>query len=633
MKLTVMNLHRAPPESGNGDLDGRSPFQGDGYPAASDLTIETTLQNLRQHILNRILIVAILLGAIAYLTNLSLLVQTREWLVLGLYTLVFVGLVVVALQQDLPYNLRATALLLVMYAIGALALVNDGLYGSGRVYLITLPFIAALLMGLRGGIAGLVFSIGAVAATGILMSYGLIPAPGLRPGTGNGSLLSWLVAAANFALLVVTGVISLGVLVGGLEKSLGLQRSLYRQVERARSQLEDRVRLRTADLERRLVQIRTAAEISSSISQITDIDVLLSQVCELARQRFNLYYVGIFLVESSEQAGNAVEAGRANLLKPAYAILAAGSGEAGQRMVAEGHRLLVGGDSMIGWATANHRPRIALDTGQEATRFSNPYLPNTRSEMALPILAHSNTGEQVLGALTIQSEAEAAFDQDDVIVLQGIADSLASAIVNARLLASTRANLEEISALHRQYLERAWAQAVQEHGKLEYLWKKEGEDLRSAPAPSLHTLEVPIRLRDEIIGNLTLEFGDGRGEDAGAGRPLSSPASGEPGGATGTGMPDLDLIQPIVDAVINQAALALENARLLEETRIKADQERIAANISGRVWSSSNVDAILRASLEELGRSLGANQGAIQLWTQSRREPNAPDITPGYEEL
>jgi GAF domain-containing protein len=332
------------------------------------------------------------------------------------------------------------------------------------------------------------------------------------------------------------------------------------------------------------VQIHTAAEITRSIAKELDLARLLPTVCELIKSRFNLYYVGIFLIEpGSDQA-----------------VLRAGSGEAGQAMLAEGHRLQVGGDSMVGQATATRQARIALDVAKESSairlvRFANPHLPDTRSEMALPLISQ----QAVLGALSVQSEHESAFDEDDIVVLRGIADSLTSAIENARLFGQIQKNLEEISQLHSQYLRRSWMQIIASQGPQEHVFEAHSEGGRSAAgedAPAAgrpYTLQVPILLREQMIGSLTLESVHALGEKERA----------------------------LIEAVINQAALTLENARLLEETRKRADQEIIAANISSKIWSSSNMDTILRTTLEELGVSLEANEGSIELWPDQLTGP------------
>jgi len=178
---------------------------------------------------------------------------------------------------------------------------------------------------------------------------------------------------------------------------------------------------------RRAAQLATAAEVSAAASSILSLDELLPQTAELIRQRFDLYYVGIFLLD---------ETGR-------WAVLRAGTGEAGRQMLAAGHKLEVGGKSMIGWCTANARARIALDVGAEAIRFDNPLLPLTRSEMALPLISRG----RVIGAMTIQSDRPAAFTEEDITALQTMADQLATAIENARLFAETSQTLTETREL------------------------------------------------------------------------------------------------------------------------------------------------------------------------------------------
>ncbi len=179
----------------------------------------------------------------------------------------------------------------------------------------------------------------------------------------------------------------------------------------------DRERLVSA-LERRSTQLQTAAEVSKSASTILDPEELMSHAVNLIKERFGFYYVGIFLVDESGK----------------YAVLRAGTGEAGRKMIEQGHRLTVGGESMIGWSVANAKARIALDVGQEAIRFDNPLLPQTRSEMALPLISRG----RCIGGLTVQSTREAAFSESDIAVLQTMADQLAIAIDNARLYEAAR---------------------------------------------------------------------------------------------------------------------------------------------------------------------------------------------------
>ena len=178
-----------------------------------------------------------------------------------------------------------------------------------------------------------------------------------------------------------------------------------------------------AEFEHRNLLLRTAAEVSKSASVILDPHELIQETVDLIRERFGYYYVGIFLVDKEGQ----------------YAVLRAGTGDAGKRMLAEGHRLAVGGESMIGWSVANAQARIALDVGEEAVRFDNPHLPETRSEMALPLV----TQGKAIGALTVQSVEGAAFSEANIAVLQTMADQLANAIQNAYLYETAQTEIAE----------------------------------------------------------------------------------------------------------------------------------------------------------------------------------------------
>ncbi len=176
------------------------------------------------------------------------------------------------------------------------------------------------------------------------------------------------------------------------------------------------------DTQLRTVQLQTSAEISQAASSILNLEELLPQAVDLIAERFALYYAGIFLVDSERK----------------WAELKAGTGEAGRVQLAEKHRLAVGGKSMVGQCIATGEARIALDVGEEAVRFNNPHLPDTRTEMAIPLTTRGET----IGALTIQSIYPAAFSSEDIRVFQTMADQLANAIQNARLYASSQESAE-----------------------------------------------------------------------------------------------------------------------------------------------------------------------------------------------
>ena len=242
------------------------------------------------------------------------------------------------------------------------------------------------------------------------------------------------------------------------------------------------------EAEHRAIWSQTAAEVSRAAGTALEMEDLLQQVVDLVQTRFELYYAGLFLV--AQGASGDGESG-------SWAVLRVGTGEAGQQMVEQEHKLEIGGESMIGQCVATKRPRIAMDVGDEAVRFANPFLPDTRTELALPLISRG----QALGALTIQSQLPAAFSMDDIAVLQTMADQLAITIDNANLIELAHARAE------REQRVRAIADQIHRGPSAEII-------LQSALAEVNQMLGVSksvIRLGTQA--RLTAELGEHPGED------------------------------------------------------------------------------------------------------------------------
>ena len=213
---------------------------------------------------------------------------------------------------------------------------------------------------------------------------------------------------------------------------MGIARDITRlkEIEAEREQL-------LSTLEHHTAQLQTAAEVSSAATSILDPDELIQKVVELIGERFGLYYTGLFLVD--EQG--------------ASAVLQAGTGEAGQRLLKRQHHLQVGSHSMVGQCIARGEAQIAQDVSKADSFLRNPLLPETRSELALPLLSRG----KAIGALTIQSTAKAAFTDQDITILQTMAGQVANAIEVARLLKDTQDALEELQAIQRRYVRQSWS--------------------------------------------------------------------------------------------------------------------------------------------------------------------------------
>jgi GAF domain-containing protein len=348
-----------------------------------------------------------------------------------------------------------------------------------------------------------------------------------------------------------------------------------RELRTIQLSLEKRVQERTAELAQRAVQLQAAAQVARATTSVLDPDELLRQVADLVRERFDLYYVGLFLLDEAQR----------------QAVLRAGTGEAGRQMMAQGHKLAVGGDSMIGQCVVRNEARIALDVGQDAVRFNNPLLPNTRSELALPLRARG----QVLGAMTVQSYRAAAFDESSIAVLQTMADQVAAALDNARLFAQAQAALREIEATQRGLLARQWSDYVRRRAATGYTLTDAGmTPLSGAERPSAGgsapELTAPIVLRGQPIGAL---------------------------GFTGE-RPWTDEETLLAQAIGEQFALAAENLRLLEETQRRAAREQLAGEITAHMRASLDLERVLQTAAQEIGAKLGLHDIAIRLGTQER---------------
>jgi len=178
-------------------------------------------------------------------------------------------------------------------------------------------------------------------------------------------------------------------------------------------------------MHRRNIQMQLAVESASLISTIRDPQTLLQHTANIIKEKFNFYYVGIFLVDEDRE----------------FAVLRAGTGIAGERLLDEEHKLRIDLPSMISWCITHCQPRIAQQAQDDDIRFVNPHLPETRAEMSLPLVINGESR----GALTVQSTNPGAFLEEDIQVMVAVADQLAIALENSKLIKTVNQNLAEIS--------------------------------------------------------------------------------------------------------------------------------------------------------------------------------------------
>ena len=366
---------------------------------------------------------------------------------------------------------------------------------------------------------------------------------------------------------------------------------MARELQGLYASLGHQVAERTADLVRRTTQLEAAAEVAREAAAIRRVDDLLDRVVHLISERFSFYHAGIFLLDD----------------RGAYAVLQAASSEGGRRMVERGHRLRVGEQGIVGYVAAQGESRIALDVGRDAVFFDNPDLPLTRSEMGLPLAVRG----RVIGVLDVQSTQEAAFTSEDVALLQTLADQIALAIENARLLEESQRALAELESLYGREVRESWRE--QEAGRPS-AYHYTGTAIESLPASEVLEGEVvatrrptiieendgrrlvaPIRLRGEVLGSIALRQSPDQqtwSEDEVA----------------------------LMEEVSTQIGLALENARLLGESRLRAAREASTAEVVARVRETLDVDTVLRTAVREIKGTLGLSRVMVRLAPPPRDE-------------
>ena len=479
--------------------------------------------------------------------------------------------------------------LALIMAIAIIAVNTNGLRDISIVGLPLVLVIAALLLGKR--------AMWVVAPIAVITAF-VIAVLDLTSGrtitkVGIDDAIIIIVLLVGCSAIIQALINRLTETINKLQKNEKIQLEENRELNELRQSLEERVNQRTVELDtanqynlRRARQFEAISQVVKAISSIQDLDTLMPRITQVISEQFNTYHTGIFLLDNERE----------------FAVLRASNSIGGQKMLGRGHKLQVGQTGIVGFVTATGRARIALDVGTDAAYFDNPDLPDTRSEIALP-LRYSG---QIIGALDVQSLDANAFGQDDIEALTTLADQVAVTINNTLILEEARKSLNESQSAFGNFTRDSWKIMQPKSLGLGFQLKESvitpldqpltGKHIQEAVARGAtvisdkdnggSNLTIPIRLRGKTIGIINLRT---------AQQKLTSD--------------DAD----IAESVTERLSLAIETALLIQTTQHRADVERITSDISSRINSSTRFETILQTAAQELSRALGGSDVLVQI--------------------
>ena len=412
---------------------------------------------------------------------------------------------------------------------------------------------------------------------------------------------------------------------GILAKALN---SMTAQVRDAITTLEDRVQDRTRALE-------TSFEVGRRISTILDIQQLVVEVVSQVRDAFNYYHAHIYLIDTDD----------GDILR-----MVGGTGTAGQEMLASSHQLSLG-TGLVGRAATTNAPVLVPDVTQAADWLPNPLLPDTKAEIAVPI----TLGDKVLGVLDVQHNIVQGLDQEDAVLLSSIANQIAIALENARLLAQVQDTLAKTDEQARRLallneLSEAISRMELQEDIVDMLMQKAPE-MVEASRISLHLIDEadPTMLRVAGVSGLVADtdlneqipLADSPMAVALEQRQLVSGvfdtgeeilqayfaplyASGRPLGTFNMAVPAEKELQEGDRQILMQIASVLgttiENRQLFDETRARADREQLLNNITRKIQGTFTVESALQTAVQELSQALQTRHATVKLTTAPEKD-------------
>jgi GAF domain-containing protein len=551
------------------------------------------LQHIRLKILNILLVLGSTLGSLAYFSNIFTIVRQQLWAPVILQTVIIALAIFMAINERIGYTIRANVLVGIIFVLAVSDLYNDGLGGEGRLFLVVYTVLAFVLFHFRQAIIAAATTLIAVIVIAVLMVQQVLPNADLTQFDSTSSA-NWITAIAVYALMTALAVFAVYSVIRGLEGGLGEQKHLAGELETERSLLEERVQLRTAELEKRAADMETSNNFGQLVSQLNGLDEILP--ASMACYQDNFHYANqiLYLFDEKQQKMEA----------KAFA------GEAGQALTREYPSISLGIPGTFASLTIKGEARLLRNQSDDAIYFRGPV-----SKMNFAVLLPLKTAGQLKGYIVLFSEEYREISMQDIVLYQNIASQIASGVERVRLLAVMERSVQELKASARQATQHSWrAYLKSTRRKTSYRYSREG-----LQAGATEQMPMPEALKVGKIVVTPLP-------------PTEADNEGEPGGMMAVAVPIIlreqtlgvinmrvvgssvpsDMMHMVV-ALSRRLALSLENARLVDEVQQRAERESAVGLISSKVRASNDIDGILKTAAQEIGRSLGVAEVIVQL--------------------
>ncbi len=515
----------------------------------------------REQFIATILRIACVLGIIIIGASFSTATTTDRVLFISLY-LILLTITVFKVK----YSIRAFALLFMVFTVGVNSILAWGPWLDGSVFFIAFIALSALLFDERVDIAALAISAASFVIIGTLQQLGIyhFSSPDV-PGT---RLIDWVAYTINFSIISTILIIAINQFKKEFSHVTREMQDTFQMLTTERAQMEGRVRERTNELESRTAQLRTSAFVSRTIAEMQDITELMETVTRLASERFEYYQVGLYLLDERKRT----------------AFLQSASSAAGRELIGQGFRIEPDRLNLFYQVIEHNRPYITSDV--DNINFSREAsFPLTRSRMVLPLTVRNN----VIGILDMHSDQPQAFTMQDAEILQTLADLVAISIDNVRLIGETRNLVRQLESNTSEQTHETWTKFTSRR-KPAYQYTPAGVRplFVNNKQNAADGLLVPLVLHGQTIGKIVLK---------------------RKGAVASWSERERSLVEKVAD----QVALALENTRLVDETRKSALRDQVIANVSARVRETLDVEAVLRTATTELRRVFDLKEAEISI--------------------